>query len=108
MPSCDRHYYETIQEGTPCHLYFDIEFEKGLNDGINGEELISIFKEYVIERLKEFWNETCDVIDLDSTSSTKFSRHLIFRMAGKYITIYKGYLLIIYTWVHLLKLFSMI
>lgn len=86
MPPNKRHYYEMIQEGMPCHLYFDIEFEKELNPGVDGNNLLEIFKDYVQFRLQNiFCVQICrnSIIDLDSSTITKFSRHLIFRIPGK-------------------------
>ncbi|KAF9602582.1 hypothetical protein IFM89_029881 [Coptis chinensis] len=39
MDSTFRHHYEVIQEGLPCHLYFDLEFDKRVNLEKNGEEM---------------------------------------------------------------------
>ncbi|KAL6871481.1 hypothetical protein ACP4OV_014310 [Aristida adscensionis] len=51
-----RHHYEVIQEGSPCHIYFDLEFDKRLNKNRNAGEM------------------------LDSSTEEKFSRHLIIRV----------------------------
>jgi DNA-directed primase/polymerase protein len=83
MQPSERHYYELIQQGMPCHLYFDIEFEKDINPDVNGDELLSIFKSYIVERISDSFKTTAEVIDLDSTTEKKFSRHLIYRIKGK-------------------------
>jgi hypothetical protein len=36
LPDRQRHIYELIREGYPCHLYFDLEFNKELNPGMDG------------------------------------------------------------------------
>lgn len=35
-----RHVYEIIREGAPCRMYFDLEFARGCNPGLDGEELV--------------------------------------------------------------------
>ncbi|KAI6653757.1 DNA-directed primase/polymerase protein [Oopsacas minuta] len=77
------HFYEVIVEGTACRLYFDIEFPKLLNPNINGVELLEIFIQFVCYCLHSIFGISCDrhnVMDLDSTSGRKFSRHLIFHL----------------------------
>ncbi|MQL80514.1 hypothetical protein Taro_012973, partial [Colocasia esculenta] len=37
-----RHHYEVIQEGLPCHLYYDLEFNKRDNPGRNADEMVDI------------------------------------------------------------------
>lgn len=34
------HVYEIIREGCPCRMYFDLEFARGYNPGLDGEELV--------------------------------------------------------------------
>ena len=43
------HWYEIIRENLPCHLYFDLEYptEKGLNTGVDGNQLVDILIENV-------------------------------------------------------------
>ncbi|KAJ4705942.1 DNA-directed primase/polymerase protein-like [Melia azedarach] len=78
-----RHHYEVIQEGLPCHLYFDLEFNKTDNPEKNGDEMVdllisvtlnSLFDKYSIEG-NEDW-----IVELDSSTEEKFSRHLIIRI----------------------------
>lgn len=35
-----RHVYEIIREGAPCRMYFDLEFARGCNEGLDGEVLV--------------------------------------------------------------------
>ena len=80
MKNIDKCWYEVIREGFPCKLYFDIEYKIKYNKNINGDELIKIFKNYLIEFiLNELNIKICkkDIIDLTSTTNIKFSRHLI-------------------------------
>ena len=82
------HFYEVIRKGSPCHLYFDIEFKKPLNPSVDGPAMTALFVDFVLEQLA-LWQPALaakmsadDVIDLDASSGTKFSRHLIFRVPG--------------------------
>ncbi|KAJ2997733.1 hypothetical protein HDV02_005203 [Globomyces sp. JEL0801] len=76
LPLDRKHYYELIPQGCACNLYFDIEFEILYNTSANGDNMI------VLHFLQSSFLELCDVdvdvIELDSTTCTKFSRHLIF------------------------------
>lgn len=76
----DRHSYEVIVEYQPCKLYFDIEYKKKLNENVDSETLIRKFKYYLLEHLKKTFGREVgdsDIIDLDSSTEDKFSRHLI-------------------------------
>ncbi|GJV08004.1 hypothetical protein Tco_1345660 [Tanacetum coccineum] len=48
-----RHHYEVIQEGMPCHLYFDLEFNIKENAKKNGDEMIDILILIIFECLLE-------------------------------------------------------
>ncbi|XP_051142454.1 uncharacterized protein LOC127259282 isoform X2 [Andrographis paniculata] len=78
-----RHHYEVIQEGFPCHLYFDLEFEKRENVGRDGDEMVDLLITVVFDALLEKYSiqGTEDfVVELDSSTEVKFSRHLIIRL----------------------------
>lgn len=87
-----RHYYEIIREGFPCHLYFDLEYERSANpnhigpDAVDG--LIDLVKEFVDSKIfkkglgVEAKNSEISVIELDSSTPQKFSRHVIIRLPG--------------------------
>ena len=80
MKKSERVFYEVIQENRPCRLYFDLEYDKTINSDINGEIMINDFKDLIIEMLyKTFEITICakDILDLESSSQEKFSRHLI-------------------------------
>lgn len=51
MDSKTRHFYEVIQEGLPCHLYFDLEFNRKVNVGKNGDEMVNLLISTVLEGL---------------------------------------------------------
>lgn len=78
-----RHHYEVIQEGLPCHLYFDLEFNKRENMEKKGDEMVDLFLVVVFDALREKYqieaNHDC-VIELDSSTKEKFSRHVILRL----------------------------
>eukprot|EP01083_Nonionella_stella_P157884 513077_1 len=78
-------YYEVIRDGHPCKLYFDIEFKTEHNPGVDGVELLAIFIERLCEQLQaQFSVEISrkNIIDLDSSTGSKFSRHLICDIPG--------------------------
>ncbi|KAL1206731.1 hypothetical protein V5N11_027289 [Cardamine amara subsp. amara] len=75
-----RHHYEVIQEGLPCHMYFDLEFNQKVNEGKNVDEMVDILISVILKALlekyaiegKEDW-----IVELDSSTNDKFSRHLL-------------------------------
>ncbi|XP_055830768.1 uncharacterized protein LOC129899748 isoform X1 [Solanum dulcamara] len=77
-----RHHYEVIQEGLPCHLYFDLEFNKRENGDKNEDEMVDLLIQVIFDAVKEKYSlEGKDdwVVELDSSNEEKFSRHLIIR-----------------------------
>ncbi|XP_077999309.1 DNA-directed primase/polymerase protein-like [Glandiceps talaboti] len=79
------HFYEIIPEGAACHLYFDLEYSKEYNTNCDGVQMVNTLIECVCHFLEEIYDIQCDrrnVIDLDSTTDKKFSRHLIFQLPG--------------------------
>lgn len=83
----DKHYYELMREDTPCHLYFDVEFSKVSNPEVDGETLVDLLLKFVIEELRSTpevdmsnFQLSEHVVELDSTSESKFSRHLIIQL----------------------------
>ncbi|CBN75167.1 similar to coiled-coil domain containing 111 [Ectocarpus siliculosus] len=84
-PSPLRHMYEIIREGRPCRMYFDLEFARGPNPGLDGEELVCAWINVVAGKLHQEFGVsvgTSNVLDLDSSTPKKFSRHLIFHLPG--------------------------
>ncbi|KAK9145982.1 hypothetical protein Sjap_005885 [Stephania japonica] len=79
-----RHHYEVISEGLPCHLYFDLEYNKKVNPNKNGDELVDLLISVILDALYEKYSiQGCQdwVVELDSsTKAEKFSRHLIVRI----------------------------
>ncbi|PSN44332.1 hypothetical protein C0J52_11102 [Blattella germanica] len=77
----DRCSYEIIVEYSVCKLYFDLEFNIKHNYYHDGNRMIDSFIKIVSYFLKETWNiivNRQDILDLDSTTKEKFSRHLVF------------------------------
>ncbi|NXH92034.1 PRIPO protein, partial [Edolisoma coerulescens] len=75
------HCYEVIPEKDACKLYFDLEFCKPANPGADGKSMVMKLIELVSQKLKELYDVNCsskDVLNLDSSTDEKFSRHLIF------------------------------
>jgi hypothetical protein len=97
-----RHFYEVIREKTVCsklflfnniyfydindivlcvvELYFDVEFSKTLNPNHDGDTMMKHFKTILLRLINRKFNvdvKLSDLIDLESSSTTKFSRHLI-------------------------------
>ncbi|KAJ3054491.1 hypothetical protein HK097_001672, partial [Rhizophlyctis rosea] len=71
MNANERHYYELIKEGVPCRLYLDIEFDYESNPTADGEEMIKILKEFIIEELYLQFKLRCttdDMVDLSSST----------------------------------------
>ncbi|XP_032916305.1 DNA-directed primase/polymerase protein isoform X3 [Catharus ustulatus] len=75
------HCYEVIPEKDACKLYFDLEFYKPANPDADGKSMVMKLIELVNQKLKELYDVNCsskDVLNLDSSTDDKFSRHLIF------------------------------
>ncbi|GJR20030.1 hypothetical protein Tco_0968557 [Tanacetum coccineum] len=73
------------KERMPCHLYFDLEFNIQENAEKNGDEMIDILILIVFECLLKKYNiegDTNWIVELDSYTKDKFSRHLIIRLLG--------------------------
>ncbi|EFJ49295.1 hypothetical protein VOLCADRAFT_120785 [Volvox carteri f. nagariensis] len=45
------HLYEILREGSPCHLYFDLEFVPEFNPGVCGDLLVDLLVDLVAEEL---------------------------------------------------------
>uniref|UniRef100_A0AC34FLH7 DNA-directed primase/polymerase protein n=1 Tax=Panagrolaimus sp. ES5 TaxID=591445 RepID=A0AC34FLH7_9BILA len=83
-----RHFYEIIQEGLPCRLYFDLEFYKADNPDLKEEKALSEFLQFVSSMIKEFYQ--IDITEksfllLDSTTDLKFSVHAIVHFPNNFL-----------------------
>ncbi|XP_053440602.1 DNA-directed primase/polymerase protein isoform X2 [Nycticebus coucang] len=77
------HCYEVIPEDAVCKLYFDLEFNRPANPGADGKRMVALLIEHVCKALQELYSINCsaeDVLNLDSSTDEKFSRHLIFQL----------------------------
>lgn len=75
--------YEVIPENSPCWLYLDLEYLIELNPLCNGPRMTRTLIDIIRVYLLTHYHLLCDrnnFLILDSTSSTKFSRHVIFTM----------------------------
>ncbi|KAA0150698.1 hypothetical protein FNF29_05035 [Cafeteria roenbergensis] len=85
LPVGARHFYEIIREGCACHLYLDIEFRRAANKGLDGSALVAFLTVRILTALQERFGIRAgleDVIDLDSSTDAKFSRHLVVVLPG--------------------------
>lgn len=82
-PQSLMHCYEVIPEGAVCKLYFDLEFHKPSNKGADGKSMVSLLIQFVCDKLMDVYGIECsvkNVLNLDSSTEEKFSRHLIFML----------------------------
>lgn len=80
LPREDRCHYEVIPEGTPCRLYFDLEFNRQANPRRDGAAMARAVADLACAMLLKRYGLRCgwsDIVSLDSTTEKKFSRHLI-------------------------------
>ncbi|KAK3238400.1 hypothetical protein CYMTET_51584 [Cymbomonas tetramitiformis] len=85
MRAEDRHYYEILREGLPCHLYYDVEYLYSANPDVDGELGIASLLALTAQALQAQHSvsfEPEDVVELDSSTEAKFSRHLILHLPG--------------------------
>nr|GMC67130.1 DNA-directed primase/polymerase protein isoform X1 [Ipomoea batatas] len=81
-----RHHYEMVMlysQGLPCHLYFDLEFNKKANADKNGDEMVDLLIVAVFDTLLQKYSLEGShdwIVELDSSTEDKFSRHLIIRL----------------------------
>uniref|UniRef100_A0AC35G1M8 DNA-directed primase/polymerase protein n=1 Tax=Panagrolaimus sp. PS1159 TaxID=55785 RepID=A0AC35G1M8_9BILA len=83
-----RHFYEIIQEGLPCRLYFDLEFNKSDNPDLKENEILSKFLQFVCSLIKEMYHieiSEKSFLLLDSTTDQKFSVHATCHFPNSYL-----------------------
>jgi len=80
------HLYEVILEGRPCWLYFDLEYSRGSNPGLEPEVAMSAFRAVLADFCADAIGAPLDessLIELDSSTPQKFSKHvLVKRLRG--------------------------
>lgn len=85
----ERFFYELVKENKPCHFYIDFDFDNKDYPNITFAEINSIYSKMKIKIIESLCLETfikkedIHVIEMDSSSKKKFSKHLIFKMKGK-------------------------
>ncbi|XP_044153452.1 DNA-directed primase/polymerase protein isoform X2 [Bufo gargarizans] len=75
------HCYEVIPADTVCKLYFDLEYYKPANPGADGKKMVALVIEFFCKKLEDCFGVKCSadyILNLDSSTEEKFSRHLIF------------------------------
>jgi hypothetical protein len=83
-----RHHHEMVLPDQPCHLYLDFDYTYAEHESPHSPETLENDKElfiaeiigqicFYVEGLNE---DEIDVVELDSSDSTKFSRHVHFRI----------------------------
>jgi hypothetical protein len=84
MAASDRHHYEVIPEAAPCKLYFDVEYSRESHPELIPHEhaLVETLIDVVRSAVRSVYgfdpNPATSIIDLESTTEKKFSRHLVF------------------------------
>ena len=80
-----RHFYELIRSGEPCLLYLDLEYDRAANPTCDGERMVATVVALLSEALDAAYGaapRAADVVDLDSSTERKFSRHVLLRGAA--------------------------
>jgi len=75
-----RHAFEIIREGCACRIYLDLEFDASRGDVSQGPALVSLVILHVARAARDSLGVFLApeaFLQLDSTSATKFSRHVI-------------------------------
>lgn len=81
-----RHFYEIIRSNHPVRLYFDLEYsmEQGANSTLSPSDIISTLQTIVFHALHNIYSLPLQgpdsVIELDSTTDSKWSKHLIIHL----------------------------
>jgi len=78
-----RHLYEVIREGSPCRLYFDLEFSRVHNPSVPAKQLLRELEDELAIELQTYYGKSVSklrssqIVNLDSSNDSKFSRHWI-------------------------------
>lgn len=84
LPASDRSDYEVIRADKPVKLHFDLDLYKSEHGWVSQsvwQKLVCSLKTEVIRILRDVYCVTfamSDILDIESSSSTKWSRHLVF------------------------------
>jgi hypothetical protein len=78
-----RHLYELIREGSPCRLYFDLEYSRAHNPSVPEVKLLRELEEELAIELHLHYGKllprlrSSQIVNLNSSNKKKFSRHWI-------------------------------
>ncbi len=76
----NRYYYEIIQSDHSCRLFFDFDVNKELNPLFDADRSMTIFFLYLrafVYELLEIELTLCDILQLEATTDSKFSKHFV-------------------------------
>ncbi len=85
LPKSQRFHYEVLRETKPVNLFFDLEFSRVENPGRDEEAMVDAVLRGAFALFWERFGVRVgrqDVVDLESGSPEKFSRHLVVRVPG--------------------------
>ena len=94
MSPKDQTFYEIIRSGSPSRLYFDLEYDKTVNQTADPIKIMDVFREKLVLHIKKILGidlATCFpnrnirefFIEVDSSNNKKFSRHVIVPLPGE-------------------------
>ncbi|KAK9846112.1 hypothetical protein WJX84_012061, partial [Apatococcus fuscideae] len=69
----------------PCHLYFDLEYNIACNPEASGDQLVERLLQLVAHHCWQTWGFELQedwILELDSSTAVKFSRHVILQIPG--------------------------
>ncbi|GFR52370.1 hypothetical protein Agub_g14929, partial [Astrephomene gubernaculifera] len=55
LPATQRHFYEIIRSDRPCHMYFDLEYSRGANPGVDGDGMVYEVVRLLGRLMSETW-----------------------------------------------------
>jgi len=86
------HFYEIIRERHACKLYFDLEYPLQSNADAHPEAMVDAVCAVCAELsgIKGVLRHSENVVELDSTTEKKFSRHLVFETIAFHDNIQAG------------------
>jgi len=77
------HLYEVFLEDRPCWLYFDLEYSRGTNPGMEPKDVAEAFYQTLDAFFLEVFGVAADpraIYDLDSSTPEKFSKHVVVKL----------------------------
>eukprot|EP00798_Chlamydomonas_sp_ICE-L_P018487 gene18487-24986_t len=89
--------YKVIRADRPCHLYYDLEFSRASNPGVDGFALVDLVVHLTRRLFRELWQMSLQdayFVELESVTPSqpgqpiadKFSVHLMVRVPGRAFT----------------------